>query len=152
MCRCVHLIALRLVATLTSRHVAPLSVCGRSHLPLTVCWSSSGSGTDQLTEELALERRVPRPRVGLHTLLSNATFLYSLLKIYRSEFSRGDSLFDFADEQAGAETDRTEPTPEAKTRSQINRALHRNRNPKPPSRSEVACSPQLPHYSEPRSL
>ena len=50
--------------------------------------------TDALVNEEAARANVPPPATPLSTLLEGSDFLYSLLKIYRAEFSRGDDLFD----------------------------------------------------------
>ena len=50
--------------------------------------------SDALVNEEAARVNVPPPATPLGMLLEGSDFLYSLLKIYRAEFSRGDDLFD----------------------------------------------------------
>ena len=64
-------------------------------------WSVTNAvlaGTDRLVEEEARRAGVQPPEVPLGRMLHSSDFLYSLMKIYRSEFSRGDDLFDDLDE------------------------------------------------------
>ena len=56
------------------------------------------TGTDRLVDEEARRVGSAPPQVPLSHVLHDSDFLYSLMKIYRSEFSRGDDLFDDLDE------------------------------------------------------
>ena len=51
-------------------------------------------GTDRLIEEEARKAGTAPPQVPLSGLMQQSDFLYFLMKIFRSEFSRGDDLFD----------------------------------------------------------
>ena len=52
------------------------------------------AGSDRLVEEEAMAAGTAPPQTPLGDVLQSSDFLYSLMKVYRHEFSRGDDLFD----------------------------------------------------------
>ena len=91
------------------------------------------AGTDRLVEEEARKAGTAPPQVPLSGLMQQSDFLYFLMKIFRSEFSRGDDLFDDLEHMRSEEGDLMQPdeTPSWMPSPRVAASLDASADPQP---------------------